>query len=348
MELWEPEDGHHGVADELLDHAAVPLQLGPHRVEVARHHLPERLRVERLAEGRRALQVGEHDRHDLAVLLRRAGVCERGATGEAELRNRRVLDAAGSARLHDPSLRGAAARTAATMASWRPISSRTHASSSDATRPSPASSRPWWRSPTPSRRCASGSASCRRPGRRSPGSASGSSRSAVTPRRSSHARRPSSRRPRRASRSSSPRAGGARTTSSAPRRRPRRPATRSRTPERMSTASPSRWRSSRHPSGTSSARRPSSRGAPRRSPPRSGRSVASPRAPPGHPGAGLDALAEWASHARSSLFVARGVLEQERDRIVTEANALGSAVLGEQLGGSSAALVRERLEARLS
>jgi len=66
------------------------------------------------------------------------------------------------------------------------------------------------------------------------------------------------------------------------------------------------------------------------------------------PGPGLEALAEWASHARSSLFVARGVLEQERDRIVTEANVLGSAVLGEQLGGSSAALVRERLEARLS
>ena len=66
------------------------------------------------------------------------------------------------------------------------------------------------------------------------------------------------------------------------------------------------------------------------------------------PGRRLDALAEWASHARSSLFVARGVLEQERDRIVTEANSLGSAVLGEQLGGSSAALVRERLEARLS
>lgn len=62
---------------------------------------------------------------------------------------------------------------------------------------------------------------------------------------------------------------------------------------------------------------------------------------------GLDGLAEWASHVRSSLFVARGVLEQERDRIVTEANALGSAVLGEQLGGSSATLVRERLEAAL-
>jgi hypothetical protein len=62
---------------------------------------------------------------------------------------------------------------------------------------------------------------------------------------------------------------------------------------------------------------------------------------------GLDGLADWASHARSPLFVARGVLEQERERIVTEANALGSAVLGEQLGGSSATLVRERLEAAL-
>ena len=130
--------------------AAVPLELGAHLVEVARHHLPERLRVERLAEGRRALQVGEDDRHDLAVLLCRAGVRERRPTGEAELRNRRVLDAAGSARLHDPSLRGTAARNAATMAAWRPISSRTHASSSDATRLLPASSRPWWRCPTPS------------------------------------------------------------------------------------------------------------------------------------------------------------------------------------------------------
>jgi chromosome segregation ATPase len=62
---------------------------------------------------------------------------------------------------------------------------------------------------------------------------------------------------------------------------------------------------------------------------------------------GLDGLSEWASHVRSTLFVARGVLEQERDRIVTEANALGSAVLGEPLGGSSATLVRERLEAAL-
>ena len=66
------------------------------------------------------------------------------------------------------------------------------------------------------------------------------------------------------------------------------------------------------------------------------------------PGSGLSALEEWASQARSALFVARGMLEQERERIVVEANALGSAVLGEQLGGSSASIVRQRLEAELA
>ena len=66
------------------------------------------------------------------------------------------------------------------------------------------------------------------------------------------------------------------------------------------------------------------------------------------PGAGLAALEEWGSQTRSALFVARGTLEQERERIVVEANALGSAVLGEQLGGSSVTLVRQRLEAALT
>ena len=69
VEHREAEDGHHGVADELLDHAAVPLELGAHRVEVARHHLAQRLRVEPLAHARRALEVGEDDRHDLPHLL---------------------------------------------------------------------------------------------------------------------------------------------------------------------------------------------------------------------------------------------------------------------------------------
>jgi hypothetical protein len=37
-------------------------------------------------------------------------------------------------------------------------------------------------------------------------------------------------------------------------------------------------------------------------------------------------------------------LETERERVVVEANVLGASVLGEQLGASSVALVRRRLE----
>ena len=105
MEPGEPEDGHHGVADELLDHAAVALELVAHRVEVARHHLAQRLRVERLAEARRPLEVGEDDRHDLARLLRRGRVGELRAAGEAEPRDVGVLGAAARAGLHAASLR---------------------------------------------------------------------------------------------------------------------------------------------------------------------------------------------------------------------------------------------------
>ena len=39
VELRQPEDGHDRVADELLDHSAVALELGAHRVEIAGHHL---------------------------------------------------------------------------------------------------------------------------------------------------------------------------------------------------------------------------------------------------------------------------------------------------------------------
>jgi chromosome segregation ATPase len=66
------------------------------------------------------------------------------------------------------------------------------------------------------------------------------------------------------------------------------------------------------------------------------------------PGSTLAELDDWGGHARSALFVARGTLESERERIVVEANALGSAVLGEPLGASSVALVRRRLEERLA
>jgi chromosome segregation ATPase len=62
------------------------------------------------------------------------------------------------------------------------------------------------------------------------------------------------------------------------------------------------------------------------------------------PGTSHAALEEWGSRVRSALFVARGILETERERVVVEANVLGASVLGEQLGASSVALVRRRLE----
>jgi chromosome segregation ATPase len=65
------------------------------------------------------------------------------------------------------------------------------------------------------------------------------------------------------------------------------------------------------------------------------------------PGSSMGELEEWGARVRSALFVARGTLETERDRVVTEANALGTAVLGESLGASSVAVVRQRLEERL-
>jgi chromosome segregation ATPase len=66
------------------------------------------------------------------------------------------------------------------------------------------------------------------------------------------------------------------------------------------------------------------------------------------PGTTLAELDDWGGRVRSALFVARGTLETEREWIVVEANVLGSTVLGEQLGASSVALVRRRLEERLA
>jgi len=65
------------------------------------------------------------------------------------------------------------------------------------------------------------------------------------------------------------------------------------------------------------------------------------------PGSSLDEIEEWGARAHAALFVVRGGLENERERIVLEANTLATAVLGEQVGGSSVALVRKRLEESL-
>ena len=60
-------DGHHGVADELLDRAAVALDHRPRAVEVAREQLAHLLRVARLRQRREADQVGEQHRDQAAL-----------------------------------------------------------------------------------------------------------------------------------------------------------------------------------------------------------------------------------------------------------------------------------------
>ena len=68
----DAEDGHDGVADDLLDRAPMRLEDDAHRVEVARLHLAQGLGVEPLAERRGALPVRGHHGSYPADLLRRA------------------------------------------------------------------------------------------------------------------------------------------------------------------------------------------------------------------------------------------------------------------------------------
>ena len=62
----DAEDGHHGVADELLDRPAVPLERGAYLLEVPRHHPLQDFRIEPFSERRRVGHVAEQDRHGLA------------------------------------------------------------------------------------------------------------------------------------------------------------------------------------------------------------------------------------------------------------------------------------------
>ncbi len=64
------ENRHHGVADELLHAAAVPLDDRPHSLEVAREQHTQPLGIECLAKRGRPGQVAEQHRHRLALLSR--------------------------------------------------------------------------------------------------------------------------------------------------------------------------------------------------------------------------------------------------------------------------------------
>jgi hypothetical protein len=79
----DSEDGHDGIADELLHRAAVTFEHPAGDCEVAFHHPSQRLRIEPLAKRSRSRDVAEEDRDDLAELAallfherRPAGVAE--------------------------------------------------------------------------------------------------------------------------------------------------------------------------------------------------------------------------------------------------------------------------------
>ncbi len=64
----QPEDGHHRVADELLDDPALALDGRPEDGDVAAHHLLQVLGVEPAGQRRRVDEVGEQHRDELALL----------------------------------------------------------------------------------------------------------------------------------------------------------------------------------------------------------------------------------------------------------------------------------------
>jgi hypothetical protein len=98
------EDGHDRVADELLHRAAVALDDRLRGLEVARHHVAQALRVDPLAERRRARDVAEQDGHDLPHLARGHGLAECGAARVAEARALAVLGPAARTDEHGASL----------------------------------------------------------------------------------------------------------------------------------------------------------------------------------------------------------------------------------------------------
>jgi hypothetical protein len=101
----DAEHGHHRIADELLNRAAMALDHCLHRFEVAGHHPAQALRVEALAERGRAGHVAEEDSDRLSQfagggLLRG----ERGGAAPAEAKTVRVFSAATRADQHKMSL----------------------------------------------------------------------------------------------------------------------------------------------------------------------------------------------------------------------------------------------------
>jgi hypothetical protein len=91
----DTEDGHDGVADELLDGAAVALDGLPHGAEVVGHDAPRRLGVEAFAHCGGAGDIAEDNRHRLPNLSGSRRGDELGAAGAAETKAFGIVVSAG-------------------------------------------------------------------------------------------------------------------------------------------------------------------------------------------------------------------------------------------------------------
>jgi hypothetical protein len=97
-----PEHAEDRVADELLDHPAVRLDMVACHRGVGGEHAVDVFRVGALRRGGETDEVAEQCRHDLALLRERHGpVCQWGAAAVAEPRSGRVPDLTDGADDHD-------------------------------------------------------------------------------------------------------------------------------------------------------------------------------------------------------------------------------------------------------
>ena len=99
--IGRPEHGHDGVADELLDRPAEPLDVGLHALVVRAQRRADVLRIGPVRAIREADEIDEQHRYDLALLADGRLSGELAPAREAEARSLGILLAAGRADDHD-------------------------------------------------------------------------------------------------------------------------------------------------------------------------------------------------------------------------------------------------------
>src|SRR5262249_30481957 len=88
---WCAEDRHDGVADELLDSAAEPLELGPEPCVVPSEERADGLWVQAFGTRREADEIREQDGDRLSLFPQPGDGRERGCACEAEPRDLRIV-----------------------------------------------------------------------------------------------------------------------------------------------------------------------------------------------------------------------------------------------------------------